>query len=81
MVIIAVVIVNVLGFYDPLRTLIKGAIASGFIKPTYERIVTFVDGPPGVDPTSFDWGTAALAVLDAWSPPGPGIFKWNKNRI
>jgi hypothetical protein len=77
-----VVILNVLGFYDPLRALIKGAVASGFITPTHQHIVTFIDGPPGIDPTSFDWGTAALAALDAWSgPPGPGMFKWNKNSI
>lgn len=76
-----VVIMNVLGFFDPLRTMIKGAVASGFIKPINERLVIFVDGPPGVDPTSFDWGTAALAALDAWSPPGPGIFSWNKNNM
>ncbi|KAH9024157.1 hypothetical protein EDB85DRAFT_2075209 [Lactarius pseudohatsudake] len=63
-----VVIMNVLGFYDPLRAQIKGA-----------RLVIFIDGPPGTDPTGFDWGTAALTALDAWSPPGPGIFSWNKN--
>ncbi|KAH8991513.1 hypothetical protein EDB92DRAFT_1945854 [Lactarius akahatsu] len=74
-----VVIMNVLGFYDPLRAQIKGAVASGFIKPSNERLVIFIDGPPGTDPTDFDWGTAALTALDAWSPPGPGIFSWNKN--
>ena len=68
-----------LGFYDPLRALIKGAVASGFINPKNERIVHFIDGPPGVDPASFDWGTAALAALDTWSPPGPGIFTWDKD--
>ncbi|KAH9020281.1 hypothetical protein EDB83DRAFT_2679488 [Lactarius deliciosus] len=76
-----VVIVNVLGFYDPLRAQIKGAIASGFIKPSNERLVIFIDSPPGTDPTGFDWGTAALTALDAWSPPGPGIFSWNKNTV
>ncbi|KAH9032372.1 hypothetical protein EDB83DRAFT_2543688 [Lactarius deliciosus] len=60
-----VVIVNVLGFYDPLRAQIKGAIASGFIKPSNERLVIFIDSPPGTDPTGFDWGTAALTALDA----------------
>ncbi len=70
---------NVLGFYDPLRALIKGAVASGFIKPINERLVIFIDGPPGIDPTAFDWGTAALAALGAWSPPGPGRFNWGKN--
>jgi len=76
---IAVVILNVLGFYDPLRALIKGAIASGFIKPINERLVIFIDSPRGIDPTVFDWGAAALAALDDWSTPGPGIFNWGKN--
>ncbi|KAI9433832.1 hypothetical protein H4582DRAFT_2160321 [Lactarius indigo] len=76
-----VVIMNVLGFYDPLRAQIKGAVASGFIKPVNERLVIFIDGPPGIDPMRFDWGTAALSALDTWSPPGPGIFSWNKNTM
>lgn len=74
-----VVIINVLGFYDPLRALIQGSIASGFIKPINEGLVIFIDGPPGIEPTEFDWGTAALTALDAWTPPGPGIFSWTKN--
>jgi hypothetical protein len=74
-----VIILNVLGFYDPLRALIKGAIASGFIKPINERLVNFIDPPPGIDQASFDWGTAALTALDAWSLPGPGIFTWDRN--
>lgn len=75
----AVVIVNVLGFYDPLRAMIKGSVESGFIKPINEGLVIFIDGPPGIEPTEFDWGTAAVNALDAWSPPGPGIFSWTKN--
>lgn len=74
-----VVILNVLGFYSPLRALIKGAVASGFIKPINERLVIFIDSPSGIDPAGFDWGTAALAALDSWSPPGPGIFSWTKD--
>lgn len=76
---LAVVIVNVLGYYDPLRALIKGAIAAGFIKPRNERLVIFIDCPPGIDATCFDWGNAALAALEAWAPPGPGIFRWHGN--
>jgi len=74
-----VVLINVLGYYDPLRALVKSAVASGFIKPMNERLVIFIDGSPGIDPADFDWGTAALSALDAWSPPGPGRFKWNKD--
>lgn len=44
-----------------------------------ERLVVFIDNPPEIEPTEFDWGTAALTAIDAWSPPGPGIFSWTKN--
>jgi hypothetical protein len=72
----AVVLVNVLGFFDPLRALIKNAIASGFIPARNERLILFVDAPPEVNPMSFNWGAAALAALDCWSCPGPGFFTW-----
>lgn len=70
-------LVNVLGFFDPLRALIKNSIASGFIKERNENLITFVDCPRGTDPTSFDWGAAALLAMDGWSSPGPGLFAWN----
>jgi hypothetical protein len=73
----AVVLVNVLGFFDPLRALIKNSIASGFIKERNENLITFVDCPPATDPTSFDWGAAALSAMDGWCSPGPGFFAWN----
>jgi len=41
----AVVLINVLGFYEPLRILIHSAIKEGFIEPQNERLVLFVDGP------------------------------------
>jgi hypothetical protein len=66
----------VLGFFDPLRALIKNAIASGFIQARNERLIIFVDAPPEVNPMSFNWGAAALAALDCWSCPGPGFFTW-----
>jgi len=71
-----VVLVNVLGFFDPLRGLIKGAVASGFIKGRNEELIVFVDCPPGADPATYNWGTAALAALDDWCSPGPGFFAW-----
>jgi len=71
-----VVLVNVLGFFDPLRVLIKNSIATGFIRERNENLITFVDCPPGIDPTSFDWGSAALSAMDGWRLPGPGLFAW-----
>ncbi|KAF5372881.1 hypothetical protein D9758_001554 [Tetrapyrgos nigripes] len=53
-----VVVLNVLSFYDPLRVLIKSAIAAGFIRPYNENLIVFVDGPSSSDPTeqeNFDW--------------------------
>ncbi|KAI0283871.1 hypothetical protein BC826DRAFT_171269 [Russula brevipes] len=71
-----VVVLNVLGFFDPLRALIKNAVASGFIKKQNEDLVVFVDCPPAADPTTFDWGAAAIKATDSWSPSGPGFFAW-----
>ncbi|KAG8968281.1 hypothetical protein FRC03_008147 [Tulasnella sp. 419] len=73
-----VVLLNVLGFWEPLRGLIDGATKAGFIQEKYRGIVVFVDGPQ--DPNSeFDWGKAALAALDSWVPPADGgLFQWNQ---
>lgn len=72
----AVVLVNVLGFFEPLRGLIKGAVASGFINGRNEDLIVFVDCPPDADPATYNWGTAALAALNDWCSPGPGFFAW-----
>ncbi|KAI0263718.1 hypothetical protein BC834DRAFT_885220 [Gloeopeniophorella convolvens] len=71
-----VVVVNVLGFFDSLRALIQQAVKSGFIKAQNEHLALFIDCPAGADPTTFDWGTAALSALDSWSPTGPGLYTW-----
>lgn len=90
-----VVLINVLGFYDPLRTLIHSAVKDGFIQPQNERLVLFVDGPSVLHSTNtaakeewkkaheeFDWGKAALEALDGWV--GDGLskypFDWNRRR-
>lgn len=77
----AVVLLNVLGFFDPLRALIKNAMAFGFIKAQNGKLVTFVDCPPDVDPTTFDWGAAALSALNGWRSPGPGYFVWTLSSL
>jgi len=71
-----VVLVNVLGFFDPLRAMIRNAVALGFIKAHNEKLMIFSDCPPGADPATFDWGAAALSALNGWCPPGPGLFAW-----
>ncbi|KAI0062008.1 hypothetical protein BV25DRAFT_1825875 [Artomyces pyxidatus] len=74
-----VVLVNVLGFFDPLRALVRGAIKGGFIRPQSERLVIFVDGPADhSEHEDFDWGSATLAEFDRWEAVDEGIFKWTK---
>jgi len=76
----AVVLLNVLSFWEPLRALIKGSIDAGFIKLENERLVIFVDGPVDTkDHDNFDWGEAALNALDNWEKGGTSpLFDWSK---
>jgi hypothetical protein len=58
--------------------LIKSSIDEGFIKPSSERLITFVDGPEDKgEHESFDWGKAALDALDSWERGrNEGVFTW-----
>ena len=63
----AVVLLNVMSFYSPIRDLVRNGIKMGFIQPSNENLLVFVDGPS--DPSeheSFNWGEAALKALDSW---------------
>ena len=63
----AVVLANVLGFFEPVRALIESAIKDGFIRPAGVNLVKFVDGPSDHSlHESFDWGKAILEELDSW---------------
>ena len=58
---------NVLGFWNPLRELIRNGVKSGFILEKNEKLLRFVEGPE--DPAeheNFDWGKAAIEALDKW---------------
>jgi hypothetical protein len=73
----AVVLINVLGFYEPLRALVQGAIGAGFIQARSEGIIVFVDGPTEhAQHAAFDWGAAALAALEGWGGAPAGFFRW-----
>lgn len=76
----AVVLANVLGFWDPLRQLIRHSIQEGFIRAVSEALVIFVDGP--VNPEehlTFDWGKATLAALDEWKRGRNNpLFDWTR---
>lgn len=63
----AVILLNVLNFWNPLRTLIQSGIKEGFIQPHNDKLVVFVDGPSDLsDHDTFDWGNAAINALDTW---------------
>ena len=76
----AVILVNVLGFYDRLRDLIDSIVVAGFIRPQQRSLITFVDGPPRPDGSSsaeqgqkyieehraFDWGKAVSEAMEEW---------------
>ncbi|KAF8531625.1 hypothetical protein JB92DRAFT_2849290 [Gautieria morchelliformis] len=75
-----VVILNVLGFYEPLRDLIRSGIRTGFIPAKNEGLMIFVDGPSDLTAhETFDWGTPALVALRNWNNPGFDFgFDWTK---
>src|SRR5207248_1321409 len=66
-----IVIVNVRGFYDPLRELLERAIAERFMDERHRDMWTFVDGPTEVlaaIQSAPDWSPEARA----WARPGAG---------
>lgn len=78
----AVVLINVLAYYNPLRELITNGIKEGFIHPRNERLVIFVNGPADLrEHEHFDWGKAALEAIDAWQYDEIHTlpFHWNKD--
>ncbi|THU98310.1 hypothetical protein K435DRAFT_795800 [Dendrothele bispora CBS 962.96] len=73
-----VILLNVNNYYDPLRKLVESAVASGFIRPSYAKLLTFVDAPADRE-QPIDWGQAALEAFDGWySPIYQGLFQWSK---
>ncbi|EIW80523.1 putative lysine decarboxylase [Coniophora puteana RWD-64-598 SS2] len=78
----AVVILNVCGYYDSLRSLIKRGIAEGFIRPESENLVTFVDGPEDhAEHEMFNWGKAAIHAIESWDAESIRAypFQWLDN--
>jgi hypothetical protein len=77
----AVVLANVLGYFDPIRAMIQNAIKDGFVKPGNVELIRFVDGPDDHSlHETFDWGTALLEALDSWKgdPTLRLPFDWTK---
>ncbi|BGP17942.1 hypothetical protein JCM10213_003950 [Rhodosporidiobolus nylandii] len=76
-----VVLLNVDGFYGPIRQFVDNAVTSGFIPAQNRNFLTFVDGPSAED-ASFDWGKAALKAIRDWQAQGSGgatpfSFEWS----
>ncbi|EEB96381.1 hypothetical protein MPER_04495, partial [Moniliophthora perniciosa FA553] len=54
---IAVILLNVLGFYDPIQQQIRNSIEAGFIQPYNESLIIFVNGPSNKgDLAEYNWG-------------------------
>lgn len=73
-------LVNVRGYYEPVRQMIKQGMQDGFITAINEHIITFVDGPSSItEHDDFDWGLATLEALDAWKwEGGKPLFNWSQ---
>ncbi|KZV75159.1 hypothetical protein PENSPDRAFT_624921 [Peniophora sp. CONT] len=72
-----VILVNVLGFWEPLRTLFKSSIASGFIRKDGDALVIFIDGPAEhAEHASYDWGAEVVKHIESWKGAPKGFYNW-----
>ncbi|KAG6814290.1 hypothetical protein H0H92_013415 [Tricholoma furcatifolium] len=80
----AVVLLNVLSFYDPLRQLLENGIKEGYINPANRKLILFVDGPADASQhEEYDWGTAALDAIDNWEGGNLNpnrLFDWTSRK-
>jgi hypothetical protein len=79
---IAVVLLNVYAFYDPLRNLIRNSVLEGFIQPENENLIIFIDGPADrLAHETYDWGEAVIQALDNWKPTAKiPLYNWNERK-
>lgn len=61
-------------FYAPVKTLLDGAVAAGFIKEENLALVQIIDLPGGKaanfeEAKADEWGPAAVKALQEWSAP------------
>jgi predicted Rossmann-fold nucleotide-binding protein len=61
-----VLLLNVEGFYTPLREQIARATKDGFITANNSRLVRFLDGPGEDEQEAWDWGKEALGAMERW---------------
>ena len=77
-----VVLLNINGFYSPLRDFVRGAIKSGFIRQENESFLVFVE-PNQSETGDFDWGKAAIQAVREWHKTDKGEaynLKWESSR-
>ncbi|KAG8678789.1 hypothetical protein FRC09_019543, partial [Ceratobasidium sp. 395] len=67
-----VIVLNVLGYYEPLRQMIQTGIQAGFIKAPNASLVKIIDVP-----SDGDWGKALLEALRTWRPDAEAGYKWS----
>jgi hypothetical protein len=79
----AIIIINVLNYYDSLRVQLVKAVEAGFINAPNVGFITFVDGPANLaEHADYDWGSAVIDALENWKPiewEGYGL-DWTKKK-
>ncbi|KAJ7150803.1 hypothetical protein C8R46DRAFT_1305626 [Mycena filopes] len=75
-----IILMNVLGYYEPLRQLIRNGLEEGFIPADNESFVIFVNGPEAhSEHEAFNWGAAGLAALASWDRgAAKPLFAWKE---
>lgn len=65
-----------------MRQLIRNGVREGFIAERNEKLILFVDGPENhAEHEDFNWGKAALDVLDNWQADHREIYyDWTKRK-
>ena len=75
---LAVILLNVLSFFSPIKDLIQNGVREGFIQPSNASLITFVDGPEDTSQhETFDWGEAALKALDTWNGSDSVVYPYD----
>ena len=62
--------------------MIRNGVEEGYINPRNEKLVIFIDGPADhSEHDSFDWGSAALDVIDKWQAVDRECYyDWSRSR-
>jgi len=73
-----VILINTLGYYEPLRAMIQTAMNAGFIRAGGDELALFVDGPADhAEHASYDWGATAVELVENWAGAPAGFYKWS----